>query len=88
MGADTIARLSGVTATAPHPFTLDSSDTLLQLLRVLAYLGTFTTALSRPRPLWPVALVLLLLLIDFWLTAREAHATVPTPARRSAQGAP
>ena len=49
VGADAIARLAAVTATAPHPFTLDPSDTLLQLLRVLAYLGTFTTALLLVR---------------------------------------
>ncbi len=41
--------------------------------------GTLTTGLSRPRPMWPVVLLLLLLLVDFWLTAREARAPVPVP---------
>jgi hypothetical protein len=51
------------------PFTLEPT----------ADAGTFTTALSRPRPLWPVALLLLLLLVDFWLTARETRATAVAP---------
>jgi len=38
--------------------------------------GTLTTGLSRPRPLWPIALLLLLLLADFWLTAREGRPVV------------
>ncbi len=44
--------------------------------------AAFTAAFSRPRPLWPVALLLLLLLLDFWLTAREARASVPAVPRR------
>ncbi len=35
--------------------------------------GTLTTGLTRLRPLWPIALLLLLLLADFWLTAREGR---------------
>ncbi|MEO6259369.1 MAG: O-antigen ligase family protein [Thermoanaerobaculia bacterium] len=45
LGADIIARLGGVSPATLHPLTLDPSDTLLQLLRVMAYLATFTTAL-------------------------------------------
>jgi hypothetical protein len=48
------------------PFTLEAT----------ADARTLTTALSRPRPLWPIALLLLLLLVDFWLTARESRALV------------
>lgn len=38
--------------------------------------GVLTTGLSRPRPLWPIALLLLLLLADFWLTVRESRPAV------------
>jgi hypothetical protein len=37
--------------------------------------ATLTSALSRARPLWPVGLLLVLLMIDFWLTAREARSS-------------
>ncbi|MBS1153691.1 MAG: hypothetical protein H6Q89_5389, partial [Myxococcaceae bacterium] len=56
------------------------------VLEPTADTGALTTALSRPRPLWPVALLLLLLLVDFWLTARESRTAVPLPPGRARPG--
>ena len=47
--ADRIARLSGLGPSALHPLTLDPTDTGLQLLRLLAFLAIFMTALLLVR---------------------------------------